>query len=84
MSTSFFITIFTDAINLFNKKHANNSNLGIGISFTGASLHLLVHNFRAHKQHEQKHMHHNPPPSYQKTRVSLLRVLDNIKHVLEH
>ena len=44
ISTSLSTAIFTDAINLFNKKYANNSNIGIEISFTGASLNVHVHN----------------------------------------
>ena len=43
ISTSLSTAIFTDAINLFNKKYANDSNIGIEMSFTGASLNVHVH-----------------------------------------
>ena len=50
ISTSVSTTVFTNGINLLNKKHASNSNPGIEISFSGASLHLLVHNL-LHSMH---------------------------------
>ena len=42
--TSFSNANFTDTISLLNNKQTINSNHGIDNSFTGASLHLLVHN----------------------------------------